>query len=64
MILTNALLLYKYVNIDGEPYMTAQNKITNVTAKQREKITELYLKIIPIISKYNIDRSQVTKYAR
>ena len=63
-ILINALLLYQYINIDGENFVQAQNKLTNVTAKQRDKITELYLKIIPIINQYNIDRSQIHKYAR
>ena len=63
-ILINALLLYQYVNLDGETYVQAQNKLTNVTTKQKDKITELYLKIIPIINQYNIDRSQIQKYAR
>lgn len=63
-ILCNALLLYQHVNIDGQSFVDAQNKITNVTAKQREKITDLYLKIIPIIGKYNIDRSQISKNGR
>jgi hypothetical protein len=64
VILIDALLLYQYININGENFVQAQNKITNVTAKQRDKITELYLKIIPIINQYNIDRSQIHKYAR
>lgn len=63
-ILINALLLYQYVNLDGETFVQAQNKLTNVTTKQKDKITELYLKIIPIINQYNIDRSQIQKYAR
>lgn len=63
-ILINALLLYQYVNLDGETFIQAQNKLTNVTTKQKDKITELYLKIIPIINQYNIDRSQIQKYAR
>lgn len=64
VILTNALLLYQHVNLKGESFTDAQNKITNVTAKQRDKITALYLKIIPIINQYNIDRSQISKYDR
>ena len=62
--LTNALLLYQYVNIDGNSFADAQNKIKNVTPKQQEEITKLYLKIIPIINQYNIDRSQISKYDR
>lgn len=63
-ILVNALLLYQYVNLNGESFISASEKITEVTAKQREAITELYLKIIPIINQYNIDRSQIAKYDR
>lgn len=63
-ILLNALLMYKYININGESFASAQEKITEVTAKQMEQITNLYLKIIPIINEYNIDRSQLTKNAR
>jgi hypothetical protein len=62
--LTNALLLYQYVNIDGNSFADAQSKIKNVTPKQQEEITKLYLKIIPIINQYNIDRSQISKYDR
>lgn len=62
--LASALLLYKYINIEGESFAQATSKLTSVTIKQKEKITELYLKIIPIINQYNIDRSQVNKYDR
>ena len=30
-----------------------------MTAKQKEKVTDLYLKIIPIMKQYNIDRGQI-----
>ena len=43
----------------------AQAKATKkLTAKQREQVQEMYLKIIPIINQYNIDRSQINKYER
>ena len=58
-ILTNALLMYQYINIDGHTLVDAQKKLENTTAKQRDQITELYVKILPIIRQYNIDRSQV-----
>jgi len=62
--LVNALLLYQKVNIDGETFADARNKLSNVTAKQRDAITDLYIKILPIINNYNIDRSQLKKYER
>lgn len=60
-IVTNALLMYQYINIDGESLTVAQNKLKDLTAKQKEEVIELYLKIIPIMRQYNIDRSQVQK---
>ena len=63
-ILTNALLLYQYINIEGNSFAEAQSKIKDVTLKQQDEITKLYLKIIPLIGQYNIDRSQVSKYDR
>ena len=60
VILVNALLLYQRVNIQGESLVDAQAK----AAKQREQVQEMYLKIIPIINQYNIDRSQINKYER
>lgn len=63
-VLTNALLLYQYINVEGNSFADAQSKLTNVTPKQQEEITNLYLKIIPIINQYNIDRSQISKYDR
>ena len=60
-IVTNALLMYQYINIDGESLTAAQNKLENLTAKQKEEVIELYLKIIPIMRQYNIDRGQVQK---
>lgn len=60
-IVTNALLMYQYINIDGETFTTAQNKLGDLTNKEKEKITELYVKIIPIMKQYNIDRSQIQR---
>ena len=58
-IMANALLLYQYINIDGETLVDAQAKLDGITPKQMEKITDLYLKILPIMRQYNIDRSQI-----
>lgn len=64
LILTDALLLYQYVNIAGDSLYAALNKLDKLTAKQKEKVQEMYLKILPLIKQYNIDRSQVSKYVR
>jgi hypothetical protein len=37
----------------------AYSKVGDMTAKQKEKVTDLYLKIIPIMKQYNIDRGQI-----
>jgi hypothetical protein len=58
-IVTNALLMYQYINIDGHTLVEAQSRLENVTAKQKDEITELYLKILPIMRQYNIDRGQM-----
>ena len=60
-IVTNALLMYQYINIDGETFTIAQNKLGDLTKKEKDKVTELYVKILPIMKQYNIDRSQIQK---
>jgi len=60
-ILTNALLMYQYINIDGETFTAAQNKLKDLTKKEKDKVTELYVQILPIMKQYNIDRSQIQK---
>jgi hypothetical protein len=60
-IVTNALLMYQYINIDGETFTTAQNKLENLTKKEKDKVTELYVQLLPIMKQYNIDRSQIQK---
>ena len=57
--MANALLLYQYINVDGMTLVAAQAKLEDVTPKQVDKITELYLQILPIMRQYNIDRSQI-----
>ena len=51
--------MYQYINVEGKSLVEAQSKLENVTPKQKEKITELYLKILPVMSQYNIDRGQI-----
>lgn len=57
--MVNALLLYQYINIEGSTLVEAQSKLENITPKQMDKITSLYLQILPIMKQYNIDRSQI-----
>ena len=60
-IVTNALLMYQYINIDGETFTAAQNKLENLTKKEKDKVTELYVQLLPIMKQYNIDRNQIQK---
>lgn len=53
-ILTNALLIYQYINIEGKTYEQAFSALKDLTAEQVKEVEELYLKIIPIISSYRI----------
>ena len=54
--MSKAMLMYQYINLDGNSLTDAQAKLTDVTPKQKEKITELYLKIIPVMQEYNKNR--------
>lgn len=60
-IVTNALLMYQYINIEGKSLTEAQSRLEGLTPKQKEDVLELYLQIIPIMRQYNIDRGQVQK---
>lgn len=59
LALVNALLLYQYINIDGNTLPDAQAKLKDTTPKQIDEAIALYLKILPIMSQYNIDRGQI-----
>lgn len=58
---TNALLMYQYINIDGETFTSAQNKLGDLTNKEKDRVTELYVQLLPIMKQYNIDRSQIQR---
>jgi hypothetical protein len=58
-VLTNALLVYQYVNLDGMSLTNALMKLEDVTPKEKEKITDLYVKILAIMKDYNVDRGQI-----
>ncbi len=60
-IVTNALLMYQYINIDGDTFVAAQNKLEKLTKKEKDNVTELYVQLLPIMKQYNIDRSQIQK---
>ena len=60
-VVTNALLMYQYINLDGETFVSAQNKLGKLTKKEQDKVTELYVQLLPIMKQYNIDRSQLQR---
>ena len=60
-VVTNALLMYQYINIDGDTFVSAQNKLGELTKKEKDKVTELYVQLLPIMKQYNIDRSQLQR---
>jgi hypothetical protein len=53
--------MYQYINIDGESFTSAQNKLEGLSKKEKDKVTELYLEILPIMRQYNIDRTQLQR---
>lgn len=55
----NALLLYQYINIDGESLTSALCKLSGLTKKQQDDVTKLYLDLLPIMRQYNIDNKQI-----
>ena len=57
--ISNALLLYQYINIEGKSLTEAQSSLKNVSTKQKDEILDLYLKLLPVMSQYNIDRGQI-----
>ena len=63
-ILANALLLYQYINVDGLSLTAAQEKLEDLTNKQKDEATKLYIKLIPIMNEDNISRSTFNKYER
>ena len=63
-ILANALLLYQYINVDGLSLTAAQEKLEDLTSKQKDEATKLYIKLIPVMNEYNISRSNFNKYER
>jgi len=63
-ILTNALLLYQYININRQSYTDAVSKLNDLTAKQKEEVTALYVQIIDIVNNYNINREGLKKDVR
>lgn len=62
VVLSSSLLLYKYINMDGNTLPEALAKIPDLTQKQQDESIALYLKILPIMRQYNIDRSQLKTY--
>lgn len=64
VVLINALLLYQYVNIDGKSLTAALEKLNiDGNSKIKDKCTDLYLKIVPLIKQYNINMEGLRKNA-
>ena len=55
----NAMLLYQYINIDGMSLVEAQAKLGKQNAKQRDATVDLYLKLLPVMKQYKIDKGQI-----
>ena len=60
--IVNSLLLYQYINIDHNSTADAYKKLGDLSMKQQDAITELYVKLIPILNNYNINRSGMKSY--
>lgn len=60
-VVTNALLMYQYINLDGDTFVSAQNKLGKLSKKEMDKVTDLYVQLLPIMKQYNIDRSQLQR---
>lgn len=58
---TSALLLYQYINIDGMSLSEAQYKLGQKSETNKERVLNLYLKILPIMKQYNINMGELQK---
>lgn len=55
----SAMLLYQYINLDGMSLVEAQAKLGKQNAKQRDETVDLYLKLLPVMKQYKIDKGQI-----
>ncbi len=62
-IIVNALLMYQYINIEGKSLVDAQSEL-NLTDAQKETVLETYLKIIPLIKDYIINKGNLDIYGQ
>lgn len=60
-VVSGALLLYQYVNIDGEQLQDALMKLDCISSKQQKDTVDLYIKLISIMKQYNIDREWISE---
>lgn len=54
--MTDALLIYNDVNLNGREFADAIESLTNLTPQDKREITELYLQIIEVMKDYSINR--------
>ena len=40
--------MYQYINIDGDTFVSAQNKLGKLTKKEKDKVTDLYVQLLQI----------------
>lgn len=57
--MANAMLLYQYINVDGMSLVEAQAKLGKQNAKQKDETVDLYLKLLPVMKQYKIDKGQI-----
>lgn len=55
----SAMLLYQYINLDGMSLVEAQAKLGKQNAKQKDETVDLYLKLLPVMKQYKIDKGQI-----
>lgn len=57
--MTSAMLLYKFINVDHMSFVDAYEALPEeLTAKQKERVKETYLSIIPLIDNYDFSRTE------
>lgn len=59
-VLSNALLLYNKVNIEGKELPKALKELKDITETEQVKVIDLYSEIVPIMRNYMINKKGMT----
>lgn len=59
-ILSNALLLYNKINLEGKSYVKAMSELKDLSEEEKAEVTNLYAQIVPIMSKYSVSKRGMT----